>query len=50
MPWRCWIAINKGFCVITFADDSLIPKGGVRWVLKNKANYWDDKKNKVRAR
>jgi hypothetical protein len=22
------------------------PKGGVRWVLKNKANYWDDKKNK----
>lgn len=20
------------------------PKGGVRWVLKNKANYWDDKK------
>jgi single-stranded DNA-binding protein len=24
------------------------PKGGVRWVLKNKANYWDDKKNKVR--
>jgi diadenosine tetraphosphate (Ap4A) HIT family hydrolase len=26
------------------------PKGGVRWVLKNKANYWDDKKNKVRAK
>jgi len=25
------------------------PKGGVRWILKDKANYWDDK-NKVRVK
>ena len=22
------------------------PKGGVRWILKNKANYWDEKNKK----
>jgi diadenosine tetraphosphate (Ap4A) HIT family hydrolase len=26
-----------------YKDDVKDPKGGVRWVLKNKANYWDDK-------
>ena len=25
------------------------PKGGVRWVLKNKANYWDDKATTART-
>jgi diadenosine tetraphosphate (Ap4A) HIT family hydrolase len=26
-----------------YKDDVKDPKGGVRWVLKNQANYWDDK-------
>ncbi|WXT99822.1 MAG: hypothetical protein Ctma_0526 [Catillopecten margaritatus gill symbiont] len=33
-----------------YTGDVEDPKGGVRWVLKNKANYWDDKENTVRAK
>lgn len=29
-----------------YAGDVDNPKGGVRWVLANQANYWDDKKKK----
>ncbi len=27
-----------------YTGDVENPKGGVRWVIANKANYWDDKK------
>lgn len=33
-----------------YQNDVKDPKGGVRWILKNKANYWDNKENTIRVK
>jgi len=32
-----------------YKGDVKDPKGGVRWILKDRANYWDDKENTKRV-